>query len=294
MDLKMRWSSEARRQEPAVKEPRAINDAFGEMWEAALIRETWEAALIRLTEGNSLIAHFQPAFSAKDGSVYGYEALARVKELEGSYSVESLFQTLKMEVESGVLAAFDARLRELAVREAKIRGIGPDSSLFINMNHEAALHPGADIAATDRLSEQWGIPKDKIVHELTEESLDNDSAMPMGLAKKYRQGGYKIAIDNFGAGGVSLKMLSALKPDYVKIDRSLVSRMVESTDGFALVSAITTACHKLGIKVIAKGIEREQELKAALEAGIDLLSGFYLARPSHDLVTAAVSFSKGE
>ncbi|MBV6341885.1 EAL domain-containing protein [Candidatus Magnetobacterium casensis] len=92
--------------------------------------------------------------------------------------------------------------------------------------------------------------------------------------------GYKIAIDDFGAGYGGLKMLSIIEPDFVKIDRHFISNMDKALVKYNLVDAIATACHRLGIKVIAEGIETEHELRLVVNMDIELLQGFLLKRPS--------------
>ncbi|MBI1811658.1 MAG: GGDEF domain-containing protein, partial [Nitrospirae bacterium] len=90
----------------------------------------------------------------------------------------------------------------------------------------------------------------------------------------------KIAIDDFGAGYGGLKMLSMIEPDFVKIDRYFISNIDKATVKFNLVDSMASACHRLGIKVIAEGIEQEEELKTVMNMGIALLQGYYLHKPS--------------
>ena len=96
----------------------------------------------------------------------------------------------------------------------------------------------------------------------------------------YRERGYKIAIDDFGAGYGGLKMLSVIEPDFVKIDRHFISNIDKAIVKFNLVDSIASACHRIGIKIIAEGIEQEEELKVVMNMGIDLLQGYYLCKPS--------------
>ena len=142
------------------------------------------------------------------------------------------------------------------------------------------MDPAHRDGITDELVEDMGLSKERIIIELTEESAIKDYNLFNRAIERYRGRGYRIAIDDFGTGYGGLKMLSMIEPDFVKIDRYFISNIDQAAVNFNLVDSITTTCHRMGIKVIAEGIETEEELKAVSNMGIELLQGYYLRKPS--------------
>ncbi|MBU4490951.1 MAG: EAL and GGDEF domain-containing protein [Euryarchaeota archaeon] len=234
--------------------------------------------LLELLDGNSLTTHFQPIFSAKDGAVYGYEALTRIK---GDNNKNNIGELLKKAMLTNTISSLDVKCRENAIRLSSSLGINQtDAYLFINICPEALMDPAHRVGITDELAEEWGISKEKIILEITEESAIHNYNLFNEAVAYYKKRGYKIAIDDFGAGYGGLKMLSMIEPDFVKIDRYFISNIDKAAVKFNLVDSMASACHRLGIKVIAEGIEQEEELKTVMNMGIALLQGYYLHKPS--------------
>jgi diguanylate cyclase (GGDEF)-like protein len=236
--------------------------------------------ILELLDDNRITTHFQPIFSTKDGSVYGYEALTRIKE-DKVINISELFMKA---IITNTISSLDVKCRESAIRIASSLDISKsDAYLFINICPESLTDPAHCVGITDTCAEEWAIPKDRIIFEITEMSAVRNYNLFAQTISRYRERGYKIAIDDFGSGYGGLKMLSIIEPDFVKIDRHFISNIDKAMIKLNLVDSISTACHKLGIKVIAEGIETEEELKVVLNMGIGFLQGYYLARPSPDL-----------
>jgi EAL domain-containing protein (putative c-di-GMP-specific phosphodiesterase class I) len=96
----------------------------------------------------------------------------------------------------------------------------------------------------------------------------------------YRAEGAKIALDDLGSGYSSILHLADLRPDYVKLDQRLVRGAYGDHLRSVLLNAITEAAHKLEIRVVAEGVETEDDLKFCFEIGADLAQGYFLARPA--------------
>ncbi|MEW6595423.1 MAG: bifunctional diguanylate cyclase/phosphodiesterase [Thermodesulfobacteriota bacterium] len=239
--------------------------------------------IIQLLDDNGLISWFQPIFCRQTGKVFGYEALARLADpLRHGVDIASLFRRAQAE---GIISALDMLCRENAFCRAAELGIaGQDAFLYVNICPATLMHPAHRGGMTDQLAEACGITKERIILELTEqESIRNYELFKRSVAH-YRNRGYKIAIDDFGAGYGGLKMLSIIQPDYVKVDRHFITGIDRDSFKYNLVDAIATVCHKLGITVIAEGIEQEEELETMARFDIDLLQGYLLARPGPELV----------
>jgi diguanylate cyclase (GGDEF)-like protein len=239
--------------------------------------------ILELIEMNTLGVHFQPILSSKTNGVYGYEALTRINSLSSFTDVSDLFRRAK---EVNVISALDVLCRSNALREASLLGIREkDAYLFINVCPETVMAPSHEVGKTDEIAEEWGFPKDRIILELTEETAIENYKLFKEAIAYYKGQGYKIAIDDFGSGHGGLKMLSIIEPDFVKIDRHFISNIDRAMIKYNLVESMATACHRIGIKVIAEGVEREEEMNVVLNMGIEFLQGYYLGKPSPSLVS---------
>ncbi|RJQ41507.1 MAG: GGDEF domain-containing protein [Nitrospiraceae bacterium] len=250
--------------------------------------------MLELLDSNSLTTYFQTIFSSRDGAVYGYEALTRIKEDKGTANIGDLFKTAIM---TDTISSLDVRCRENAIRLASSLGINQDGAyLFLNICPETLMDPAHRDGIIDELVEEAGLSKDRIIIEITEESAVKNHSLFNKAIERYRDKGYKIAIDDFGSGYGGLKMLSIIEPDFVKIDRYFISNIDKALVKFNLVDCITTACHRIGINVIAEGIEREEELKVVLGMGIGFLQGYYMGKPSpalnRDNAVIPISYGK--
>jgi EAL domain-containing protein (putative c-di-GMP-specific phosphodiesterase class I) len=98
-----------------------------------------------------------------------------------------------------------------------------------------------------------------------------------------RRRGYRIAVDDLGAGYAALGALATLEPEVVKLDMSLIRDIDAHATKRRVVGAITTLCRELGSRVVAEGVETLSELAAVRAVGIELIQGFLLARPTREI-----------
>jgi EAL domain-containing protein (putative c-di-GMP-specific phosphodiesterase class I)/ActR/RegA family two-component response regulator len=224
---------------------------------------------------------FQPIVSWPTRSIYGYEALLRVRD--------SAFPT-----PPDFIAAAErlGRLREVgaAVRQGvaqAIEAVPPGTSVFVN------LHP------MDLLDEALYLPDAPlgrapctVVFELTERAtLEQIDDLPQRRAM-LRELGYQIAVDDLGAGYAGLSSLVSLEPDLVKIDMSLVRGVDLDPARQSVVRRIAEMVQDLGMEVIAEGVETQAERDMLSRLGCKLLQGYWFARPAPGFPT--VDFSRGE
>jgi EAL domain-containing protein (putative c-di-GMP-specific phosphodiesterase class I) len=236
----------------------------------------FEPQLAQLIQSRALTAHFQPIFSARNGSVYGCEALARVDNRFAPHGIAPLFATAR---EQGLVAPLDRMCRQAALECALRQGFAARSErLFINVCPETLMDSGGEPVM--ELIERLGVPRDRIIFEITEESAVQDYNLFARSVTFYRELGFQIAIDDFGVGYGGLKMLAVIEPDYVKIDRHFTQDIERAIVRRNLVDAIATVCHRLGIKVVAEGIENDADAAVLIEMGVEFLQGFGLARPA--------------
>jgi EAL domain-containing protein (putative c-di-GMP-specific phosphodiesterase class I) len=216
---------------------------------------------------DTLTMAYQPIVSWSRRALYAYEALMRPAE-----------PTLPNP--GALLAAAEqlGRLPDLG-RAVRARALAPlgaapaDAQLFLNLNpqdllDEALFEVGPLSAAAPR-----------VVLELTERASLHDVRDVAARVARLRALGFRIAIDDLGAGYAGLTTLALLEPEVVKIDMGLVRDIDRSPTQRALVRGIVWSCRAIGSEVIAEGIETVAERDVLVELGVDLLQGYLFARP---------------
>ena len=220
---------------------------------------------------------FQPIVELSTGKVFGYETLMRGHDRLGFSSPLELLDTAE---EAGQLLALEQMLSARAL--AKFATV-PDFShatLFINLDGRL-IRAGEQIVEKLLLQlRQAEIPPSSVCFELTER-FDNTSAPEFSaLMQRMRQAGFKLAIDDFGVGHAEIKLLCDFPVDYLKIDRHFIAGLDASPRKRHLVRNLVNIAHVLGIRVIAEGVEQEAECLACREAGVDMVQGWFIARPT--------------
>jgi EAL domain-containing protein (putative c-di-GMP-specific phosphodiesterase class I) len=211
---------------------------------------------------------FQPIIDVTAKRVFAYEALLRTDE-------ESLRRT-------DIFIATAERLDKIhllgrTVRAAVARAAADapsDALLFVNV-HGLELTDEELFSADTALA---GLAK-RVVLEITERTGLDPAAGPTRVAM-LRKLGYRIAVDDLGAGYAALGALATLEPEIVKLDMSLVRDLDQHATKRRVVAAIANLCRELGGRVVAEGVETDAERKACIDSGIDLLQGYLFAKPA--------------
>ena len=244
---------------------------------------TGKALIQDLIENKRLTSHFQPIINLAKGSIFAYEALCRTIGPNPFSNIEEIFHQAKI---CGMMLDLDMRCRENGILQSAAQGLQErEALLFLNICPASLLHPDHSFGATGLLAKQYGFSRHDIVLEITEQDAVSNYQLFKKAVDHYRSEGFRIAIDDFGAGYGGLKMLSVLEPDFVKIDRHFFRDPKKSSINYTLIDSIATACHRIGIDVIAEGIENADDLRVCREIGIDLTQGYLIARPSADLLS---------
>jgi diguanylate cyclase (GGDEF)-like protein len=237
---------------------------------------------MELIKKNNLTSHFQPIISLDQGGIFAFEALCRTVGPNPFETIDNLFLQARLH---DLILQLDMRCRENGIHLAGKHGIsGRDVLLFLNICPTSLAHPGRSDGTTEEFVKQSGIRKENIVLEITEQEAISNYSLFRKAIDHYRNQGFRIAIDDFGAGYGGLKMLSVIEPDYVKIDQHFFRNHQKSHINYNLIDAIATACHRIGIDVIAEGVENENDLRVCREIGIDLLQGYLFAKPAPELI----------
>lgn len=233
--------------------------------------------LIDMLEGGRFTSHFQPIVSAADPSrIVGQEALFRGFEADGTpISPARIFDQGRR---ANLLFQLDLQARRSAIREAARHQL--DTPIFINFNPASIYDPAFCLRSTMRAIDEAGFDHGRIVFEVVE---SDSVAQPQQLAKIldfYRSMGFKVALDDLGAGYGSLNLLHMLKPDIVKLDMALVRDVDREPYKATMTAKILELARELGIQTIAEGIETAGECDWLRAHGADYLQGYLFARPS--------------
>jgi EAL domain-containing protein (putative c-di-GMP-specific phosphodiesterase class I)/ActR/RegA family two-component response regulator len=215
---------------------------------------------------------FQPIVVAKTGALFGVEALLRSSEP----SMPGPQQVLDAATQLGLLARLGRRVRSLSGAAFASRTDGVN--LFVN------LHP-EDLADIDLIAEEAPLTRiaPRVILEITERaSLASCSELATRLAR-LRELGFRIAIDDIGAGYSGLTSFTELMPEVVKIDMALIRGIHASVLKQRTVSALCNLCHDVGCVVVGEGVETADERDCLVALGCDLLQGYLLGRPAREL-----------
>jgi len=240
--------------------------------------EQEEAKIVHdIIENNRLKYHFQPIVVASTGEIYAYEALMRASVVPYMpppviLKYAEFFNRL-YDIEK---ATFNNVLDIFAANESEF---AEGAKLFINSI------PGHVLKDSDFevISQKIASHTDRIVVEFTEQTEVREYEMSK-IRKRYEEAGLKTAIDDYGTGYSNITNLLMYMPDYVKIDRMLLSGIQNSPQKQHFVKDIVSFSHENGIMALAEGIETVEEYKTVLELGVDLVQGYFVARPSARII----------
>jgi diguanylate cyclase (GGDEF)-like protein len=231
-----------------------------------------------LTEGQFEV-YYQPIIELGTGRVSKAEALLRWKHPQLGFVSPAVF--IPLAEDTGTIHDIGYWVFMQASRQVKkLRGsLGRDFQISVNMSPLQFFTAERDrIHWADQLT-AMGLIEGSIAIEITEGLLmNNDSGITDSLLK-YRDAGIQVAIDDFGTGYSALSYLKKFDIDYLKIDKSFTRNLAPGEPDVALCEAIVTMAHKLGLKVIAEGVEAEQQRGLLTQIGCDYGQGYLFSRP---------------
>jgi EAL domain-containing protein (putative c-di-GMP-specific phosphodiesterase class I) len=249
------------------------------MQEKALARRQLVNNLHRAISHQQLQVHYQPIVNLQDGSVAKAEALLRwVHPDEGNIQPD-VFIPLAEEI--GIIDQIGEWVCSEALHAFANRCRATDSKFQVSINFSPIQFSGGKDAfhSLFQFMEKIDVSSTCIVMELTEGTLLKlDDRMQQKFAM-LKNRGVQLALDDFGTGYSSLSYITKLKFDFLKIDQVFVRNLESSHTNLALCETMIVMAHKLGMKVIAEGIETEAQQRMLTEAGCDYGQGYHIAKP---------------
>ncbi len=225
---------------------------------------------------NEIETVYQPIVYFENLNILGYEALARVKNAGFLSNSEILFSYA---VETDMLLDLERVCRTNAILH--LPGNLNNKKLFLNSSAKGIYDPDFKSKKFDKFLEEHNMSNEDIVIEITERLAVSDYQAFTTAVKILKEKGYKIAIDDMGAGYSSLRTIAEVKPDFLKYDMALIRDIHKNLIKKDLLETLIPFTERLGAEIIAEGIETEEEFEVLKSIGIKFGQGFYLARPSH-------------
>jgi diguanylate cyclase (GGDEF)-like protein len=248
------------------------------MQEAAEKRLRLTNDLRKAIAGDQLELYYQPIIDLTDGQVHKAEALIRWHHPERGMVSPAEF--IPIAEETGLIVEIGDWVFEQAAAEvAIIRRQLPDFQISINKS-------AIQFRAEQNVHSPWfdrikalDLPGDSLVIEITEGLLLDPSEMTQAQLHRFHDVGIQIAIDDFGTGYSSLAYIKNFSIDYIKIDQSFTRNLTPDSSDLALCEAIIVMAHKLGMKVIAEGVETAEQAALLTQSGCDYGQGYLFSRP---------------
>jgi diguanylate cyclase (GGDEF)-like protein/PAS domain S-box-containing protein len=225
------------------------------------------------------LLHFQPIVDVATGHIHKAEALIRWEHpTRGTVAPEEF---IPLAEDTGLIVPIgDWVFHEASRWAARWSQVIPGFQVSVNVS------PAQFRAEAAQSRESWiqrlgdgSMPKESMVIEITEGLVLNPDSDVTGTLKDLRKAGIEIAVDDFGTGYSSLSYLYRLDIDLLKIDQGFVASLETRSNNAALCEAIIVMSHKLGLKVVAEGVETQAQADLLAKAGCDWMQGFLFSRP---------------
>ncbi len=249
--------------------------------EASFVPPAKVQAVRRLLSERKLTVAFQPIWNMATGKVLAFEALTRP---DASYGFSGPQEVFDIAEQMGRAHELDAICVEKIL--ARAAELPPDALLFLNLTPQSLVHDLLTGATLLEAVVSAGLEPSRVVLEITERSIVKLGEV-VQKARFLRLLGFRVALDDAGAGNAGLEMLSQLSVDFVKIDRAVVVNALTDRAVRSVFAGITTIARESQIPVVAEGIENAEMLDFVQQAGVHYAQGYLLGRPSETILEAS-------
>jgi len=234
-------------------------------------------SLYHSLENDMFTLAFQPKVQMDNNRIIGVEALLRIKDSSHNISIQQL---IKMAEEAGFIGEITKWVIENSIKQIKEWekwGLAVKVSINISL---LDLKDDSIIEFTENCLKLYGVDPSFIEFELTERSIIEDEHRVLAALKRIKKAGIKLSLDDYGSGYNSLNYLvnPVFHFDYIKIDKSFIKNITEE-HGKLLCEGIIKTAHVLGIRVIAEGVETEEQVNILRAINCDIAQGYYFYKP---------------
>lgn len=222
--------------------------------------------------------HFQPIVSISTKKIYAYEALTRCNYNGQNITPQVLFN---LAIEKDCVLELDLLTRKKAIEKFyDYYLLDNDLMLFLNFESTSinTFDPVENTYCFSKIISKLGIPSKNFMLEIKEDEINNLDAL-RAFCFFYKELGFSIALDDFGTGNSAFDRIDLIKPNLIKIDKSLFVDIKNNKVNREIVHAISNMCKNIGTQVLAEGVEEKDAIFTSLELGINLFQGYYFSRP---------------
>jgi diguanylate cyclase (GGDEF)-like protein len=229
-------------------------------------------------EENEFVLHYQPKMIAPNGPMTGAEALLRWNKPDTGLAPPDTF--LPLAERTGLIVPIGNWVINEACRQmAEWHALGQDKwSIAVNLSTVQLAHAGL-VEVVRMALESNGLPARFLTLEVTESTAMRDAEAALIVLNQLAALGVSISIDDFGTGYSSLLYLKRLPASELKIDRGFITELAQGNDDAAIVGAIIGLGKTLGLKIVAEGVETNEQQKMLTNLGCDMLQGYLLGKP---------------
>ncbi|MFT5756177.1 MAG: diguanylate cyclase (GGDEF)-like protein/PAS domain S-box-containing protein [Alteromonadaceae bacterium] len=237
-----------------------------------------EELIINAIEDDLFYFHYQPLVDTKSGKITGAEALIRRKEINGSITYPDQF--IPFAEKSGLIDKIDRvtinkTFAQVSIWRQKSINFGP---VAINLSAKTFSQSSSLIALLKEKLIEYMIPPSAIKIEITEGTLLNNIEQAIKTMHKMKNLGFKLSLDDFGTGFSSLNYLKQFPIDVLKIDRSFIMDMHQSSIDLSIVRSIIDLAHNLNLSVVAEGVELTEHLTLLQALNCQEYQGYFYSR----------------
>lgn len=223
--------------------------------------------------------YFQPIVSIKTKKVYAFEALTRCSYRGENINPELLFNQASKQ---GLVFQLDFLTRKKAIEKFQKYYL-EDNDLMLFLNFESSSINTFDSQKNSygfaQIIEEQNIPAKNFMLEIKEDEITNIKALK-SFCKVYKELGFSIALDDFGTGNSTFARIDLIKPNLIKIDKSLFIDIKNNQINKEIIKSISRMCKNIGTQVLAEGVEDRDSIYAAMKSGINLFQGYYFSKPA--------------
>lgn len=236
-----------------------------------------EDQLRRAIEAGEIVAFYQPKVSSKDKHISGFEALARWRTGDHTFIYPADFIPLAEETNLST-DIFFCMLSQAVEDLQRWNARGLQFNVAINLDLKTLLHLDLpdNIA---RIVDEAGISRRQISIEMTESQYASGTGVHVEVLCRLAMMGFALSVDDFGTGYSSMSKLTTFPFHELKVDRSFCHNAETDEIARAIVNISTTLGHQLGMNVVSEGVETDSDWRAVTEAGVDIVQGYFVARP---------------
>ena len=237
----------------------------------------WREKLKTAIEEDAVVPFYQPIFN-RNNEIVKYETLMRIKDVNEKGETVYLSPFLFLDI--SVKTKQYLQLSNQIISKAFLDLSKTKRQITFNLSFKDILDTDFIISLDKNIDKLENENKQRVVFEILESDYISDYTLLEDFILKYRKQGVKIAIDDFGTGYSNFAHILKIRPNYIKIDGSLIKNINNDKNSYEMVKSIVDFSKALNIKVVAEFVHSKEVYENLLDLGVDEFQGFYLGEPS--------------